>query len=181
VRVIGTIGLVVCVGGNLFSVQIMQIFGREYVASAYILRIYAVTNMLVFIVVLFDQFLLAIGHRRQVLYGSLLSLGSAIVLEIVLLRVWGIWGMMLAKIFSMVCQMIFQLWTFRADMRRAALQGFIRLAVPAAVMGIALVATGSLGLLARCLIVVPAVAAAMLAVRVLPPEELRWLRRLQIG
>jgi O-antigen/teichoic acid export membrane protein len=180
VRIIALLGIGICAACNVFHDQIMLIFGRQYVAEGYILRIYSITNMLVFLVILFDQFLLIAGLRRQTLIGALLSFLLALVLELVLIRPYGIVGMMMAKLFSVLCLIVYQLWMLRRDVRRAALDGLRRLLLPAAALAIAIVVTDGLPLAVRAAAVFGLPLAVLGLTRALPVSDLLLLRTIRV-
>jgi O-antigen/teichoic acid export membrane protein len=180
VRIIALLGIGICAACNVFHDQIMLIFGRQYVAEGYILRIYSITNMLVFLVILFDQFLLIAGLRRQTLIGALLSFLLALVLELVLIRPFGIIGMMMAKLFSVLCLIAYQLWMLRGDVRHAAFDGLRRLLLPAAVLAVAVVATEGLPLGVRASAVFGLPLVVLGLTRALPVSDLRLLRTIRV-
>ena len=122
-RILGGIGLGISVVCFLFAESIMTIFGAQFTHYAYILRIYSIINGLTYLVVMFDQFLLATGRRKQTLYGALIYFLLALALEPVTIRQWGIRGMMYAKLIAICCLIAFQITRFPGEIRLAALKG----------------------------------------------------------
>lgn len=183
VRLIGVISLVIAMMCGLFSEQVMMLFGRAYVGEAYILRIFSVISGLTFLVVVLDQFLLALGKRKQALYGAMLNLSIALITEPLTIRWWGIRGMMYSKGAAVLCLILFQLWCLRDDVRRAAVRGIARLLPAAAVLAGALLLTAG-DILAPALrvgIVAAALLGSFVAVRAVLPAELRVLRSLRVA
>jgi O-antigen/teichoic acid export membrane protein len=179
-RILGMIGLGVSVVCFLFAEPIMTIFGAQFAHDAYILRIYSIINGLTYLVVMFDQFLLATGRRKQTLYGALIYFLLALVLEPVTIRQWGIRGMMYAKLIAICCLIAFQITRFPREIRLAALGGMSRLLPSVVVFGAGLAATASLGTWTRGAIVAGLVAAVALGTRTVKLGELKALKTMRI-
>lgn len=182
VRIILLVNLAMCAVCFVFSEQIMMIFGRQYLSEAYILRVYSITNGFVFLVIVFDQFLLAVGRRRQTLYGALFSFFLALILEASLVGRFGMMGILFSKMFSVLCLITFQLYVSRIDVRQAALAGFRRMLLPAVVLAVALVATIPIdNVILRGLIVFAAVGGAIFGTRGVLLSEIRTLKELRVA
>lgn len=179
-RVIGVISLGLCLVCGLFGPQIMRLFGAQYVGEAYILQIYSVISALTFMVVMHDQFLLAIGKRAQTLQGALLYLALALLTEPLMIRWFGIRGMMYAKGLAICCLIVFQLSRFSRGVRVAAAKGIARLLPSGAVLLGAILLTADLSLPLRVPIVAMALAGSLLAFRTVTIAELKALRAMRV-
>lgn len=179
-RVIGVIALAVCVVCNLFAEQIMLLAGRQYVPDAYILRIFSAINGVSFLVIMFDQFLLAMGKRKQTLYGALLYFVVALGLEALIIRDWGIAGMMYAKLAAVCCLLVFQIGMVGREVRGAAIKALAHLIPPALVLAMALMVTVELAFPIRVAVVAALVAGAVILTRTLRLSELRTIRSMNV-
>lgn len=179
-RLIGVVALAMCAVCGLFAEQIMRIAGPQYVDEAYILRVFSAINALSFLVIMLDQFLLAMGKRRESLYGALIYFAAALGLEVVIIRDWGISGMLYAKMVAICCLLAFQIAMVGQEVRRAALKAIGNLIPSAAVLLAALVFTGGLDLPIRVAVVTAAVLATMLLMRTIRVSELRMLRTMRV-
>ncbi len=180
VRILGGIGFGVSVVCYLFAEQIMTIFGAQFTHDAYILRIYSVINGLTYLVVMFDQFMLAIGKRKQTLYGAAIYFALALLLEPVTIREWGIRGMMYAKLISICCLIAFQITRFPRDIRLAALKGMARILPSVALFAVAFAASTGMDMLPRAALVLGVSVAAMLLARTVSIGELKALKSMRI-
>lgn len=180
VRLIGVLGLGICTVCALFSDQIMLIAGREYVADAYILRVFSVINGLTFLVIMFDQFLLAMGRRKQTLYGAILYFALALGLETLIIGQWGIMGMLYAKLAAICCLILFQLYMVGADVRAAAVKALGNLLPAAAVLLVAVILTSGLDLWVRVPVVLVPTLGTLLLMRTVRLDELRALRTMKV-
>ena len=97
VNTLGAVGLTISAVAVIFAEEIIGLFGEVYIKNAWMLRIYAITNVLEFLVVLYDQSLIGIDKRREVMVGTLLSLGAALAFQVVGVLYWGIVGILLGK------------------------------------------------------------------------------------
>ncbi|MBS1913542.1 MAG: hypothetical protein JST22_16260 [Bacteroidetes bacterium] len=181
VRLVGVISLGLCLVCGLFGEQVMGVFGKEYVNDAYILRIFSVISALTFTVVVFDQFLLALGKRKQTLMGATLNLGLALLTEPITIRMWGIRGMMYSKGLALCCLILFQLTRMKPEARVAAWKGLLRLIPSAAVLLAALLFTVNYALPVRAVIAAVALLGMLLLMKTVRLEELRTLRRLRVS
>lgn len=179
-RVLGGVAIMISVICFLFAEQIMAIFDPAYVQYAYILRIYSITSGLEYLVVFFDQTLLAVELRKEMMIGTLLALGLAVIFQIGAIALWGIPGILIGKIAALICKIAYQLHALGGEIRTAALKSFVPLLAAAAVPAVALIATASLPVIPRAAIALPVAAAALFASRVIDPKELKVLRRLQL-
>lgn len=180
VRLIGVLGLGICAMCALFSEQIMLIAGREYVADAYILRMFSIINGLTFLVIVFDQFLLAMGRRKQTLYGAILYFVLALGLETLIIGRWGIMGMMYAKLAAVCCLVLFQLVMVGDEVRRSAARALGNLLPTAAVLLGAALATVHLDLWMRVPAVLVPTLGALLLMRTVKISELKMLRKMNV-
>jgi O-antigen/teichoic acid export membrane protein len=179
-RILGVIGMGGAVVAILFAREIMSIFGPQFVGDAYILKMYSLVSALVYLVVMFDQFLLAIGRRKQTLYGAMLYLGIALVTELFAVRSWGISGLIFAKTFATFCMLAFQGSRFSPEIRIAILKATARLLPSIGVMAAALLLTGEMELMPRSLIVIPSTICAVLLSRAVTVAELVTLKSMRI-
>lgn len=180
VRLIGVMGLGICAMCALFSEQIMLIAGQEYVGDAYILRVFSIINGLTFLVILFDQFLLAMGRRKQTLYGAILYFVLALGLETLIIGRWGIMGMLYAKLAAVCCLVLFQLVMVGSEVRRSAAKALVNLLPTAAVLLVAALATVHLDLPVRIPVVLVPTLAALLLMRTVKISELKMLRSMNV-
>lgn len=179
-RLTAVVGLGFCVVCVLFADQIMWIFPEQYASSAYILRLYSVIIALVFLVVAFDQYLLAVGRRRQVFISSSVNLGLSIALEIPFMLMYGIRGMMVAKVTAVVATIAYQISVLPHDMRAGAMKGLMRLLGPAAAFAACVAITTDMSVVLRAAITLTAVMASVVAFGTIRLEELNTLRRLRL-
>ncbi|MEP7220167.1 MAG: polysaccharide biosynthesis C-terminal domain-containing protein [Bacteroidota bacterium] len=179
-RILGVIGMGGAVVAMLFAREIMSIFGPQFIGDAYILKMYSLVSALVYLVVMFDQFLLAIGQRKQTLYGAMLYLGIALVTELFAVRSWGISGLIFAKTFATFCMLAFQASRFSPEIRIAILKATARLLPSIGVMAAALLLTGEMELIPRSLIVILSTLGAVLLSRAVTVAELVTLKSMRI-
>ncbi len=183
-RLLGGIAIGLSMVCFLFAEQIMAFFDPAYVEYAYILRIYSITSGLEYLVVFFDQTLLAVELRKEMMIGTLLSLGLVLVFQFVAISQWGIPGILIGKIAALCCKIAYQLLVLGRvlpGIRSGALKAFARLGAAAVPPSLALAFTGGLPLFARAGIVLAVTAASLLALRIVDLNELKTLRRLQIS
>ncbi len=180
VRIIGVIGLGICTVCALFSEQIILLAGREYVADAYILRMFSVINGLSFLVVMFDQFLLAMGRRKETLYGAIIYFVVALGLETLIIRDWGIMGMLYAKLAAICCLIVFQTMMLGREVRGAALKAIRHLLPSAVVLAVVVTLTGGLELGIRAVVVLGTTLGTVLLMRTVRISELRLLRTMNV-
>lgn len=179
-RILGTISILIALVCGLLGEKIMLLFGEEYVAEAYILQLYSIISGLSFLVVMFDHFLLAVGKRKQTLYGAALYLLLAMITEPWAIRVWGIRGMMYAKGAALCCMIVFQIFRFAPEIRLAAAKAIARLAPSAIVLFGTLLATSGMSLPPRIAIVTSATLASLLLLQTITREELVVLRKMKV-
>ncbi|MBC8144654.1 MAG: polysaccharide biosynthesis C-terminal domain-containing protein [bacterium] len=179
-RLTATIGLGLCVLCVLFADQIMGIFPAHYASGAYILRLYSVIIALVFIVVALDQYLLAVGKRRQVFVSSTVNLVLSIALEIPMILMYGIRGMMAAKIVAVVATIGYQVAALPGEMRSGAIKGLMRMIGPAAAFAVCVVATPEMSLPLRAGVTLTVVIASVVLFGTVRLGELNTLRRLRL-
>jgi hypothetical protein len=165
----------------VFADQIIAINGAQYHADGYILRFYSIANGLTFIVILLDSLLLSIGYRRQMLYGSLFAIGVALIAELIVVAPWGIRGIIAAKIATVSSLILFQLRMMPEKIRKPAISGLSKLAIPAGALAISLAATATLPLFARALICGSVVLVALFSLRIIRREELSMLRYIRLS
>lgn len=180
-RLIGAIALAICLVCGLFAEPIMRLFGEQYVHEAYILRIFSGISALTFIVVMMEQFLLALGRRKQALYGAVLNLALALATEPITIRLWGIRGMMYSKAFAMSCLIAFQISRMPAGARAAAARALLRLVPSAAALTAALLLTEGDGLAVRTAAASAAFALPLVLFRTLRVSELKALRAMRVA
>lgn len=181
VRLVLVVALGVAVVTNVFAGQIMMLFPPEYANDVYILRTYTAISALVFVSVANDQYLIAAGYRRQVAIGAMVSLGLAIALEVPLVFLYGVGGMMAAKILALLVAITYQLAVFSREMRAGALQGMTRMIGPIAVFAAGLVLTWNASVALQAAIMLPAVAGALVLFGALRRDELAQLRGLRLS
>jgi O-antigen/teichoic acid export membrane protein len=180
VRILGFVSVLLAAICWIFAAKLMGIFGQDYVAEAYILQLYSVISGLVFLVVLFDQFLVATDRRRQAMVGAGMQLAVALAMEPIAVSYFGMRGLVAAKGISIVLLLAYQLSRFEPSIRRSALLGFIRL-VPTIVAVVTVVLlTEELALLLRVLLVALGIAVVVLLVPPLRRQELRELQSIRI-
>lgn len=180
-RLLGGIAIGVSMVCFLFSEQIMAIFDPAYVQYAYILRIYSITSGLEYLVVFFDQTLLAVERRKEMMVGTLLSLGLVLIFQFAAIPTWGILGILIAKIAALLCKMTYQLYVLGNDIRGGAFKAFLRLGGGVVAPVLALLGTQSLPVVPRAGIVLIVTVASLLALRIIDLRELKVLRRLQLS
>jgi O-antigen/teichoic acid export membrane protein len=180
VRILGSLALAICAVCYLFGYQIMMLFGPKYIGETPILMLYSISNGITFFVILFDAFLLAMGYRKQVLAAAVVGFVAALTLELLLVREYAVPGLIAAKIGAQMVIIVWQLRSFQPTLRRGALAGLARLAMPAALLAGSLVATASLPLIPRAMIVLALLGGSLLLARVVRPEELQQLRRMKL-
>lgn len=180
-RLLGGIAIGISMVCFLFAEQIMAFFDPAYVEYAYILRIYSITSGLEYLVVFFDQTLLAVEMRKQMMIGTLFSLGLVLIFQFIAIQSWGIPGILIGKIAALVCKIAYQLFVLGKDIRSGALKAFLRLGAAALPPALALIATTTLPLLPRAAIVLTVTMISLIALRVIDWNELKVLRRLQLS
>lgn len=137
VRLIGSVGLGITLFCVLFAPQIMMIFGNEYAADAELLRLYSFANALTFLVVTFDQVLMAIGSRTKVLYGVVIGLVASLLLEVIaVVSVGSLESIIVAKICSIAFLVLLQTLFLPISIRRAAQQALMRIGAVMSVLAI---------------------------------------------
>lgn len=182
VRILILADLGICAVCWVFSDQIMLIFGKQYLSEAYILRVYSITNGLVFLVILFDQFLLAAGRRRQSLSGAVFAFILGAILEVIAVRWFGMMGVLTAKILAVGSLIVFQLAVSRRDVRQAALDGFRRMLLPAGVLAAAVALSWPLeSIVLRAVIVAAALGVGIIISGAVQPAEIRRLKELRVA
>lgn len=179
-RLLGGIALLLCGACFLFADDILRLFNPETVQYAYILRIFSITVGLEYLVVFFDQSLLAVDSRKEVMIGTVLSLVLALTFQVAAVAYWGIVGIMFGKIAAVALKIVYQLKVLGSEVRRETLKGFLRLAVGAVVLAGTLYLSESLHIVLRSLIVFGGVIATLFLARIVDRKELGRLRRLQL-
>lgn len=179
-RTLGGVAIFISAVCFLFAEEILWIFNEDYVAYAYILQIYSITNGLEYLVVFFDQTLLAIDSRKEVMIGTLLSLVLALGFQLAAIPYWGIHGILVAKILAVIAKIGYQLFVLGKDIRRGALKAFVRLAMGVVGLVLILLVTDSLPIIPRAFITFVSVAAMLIVGRIVDIKELRRLRQLQL-
>jgi O-antigen/teichoic acid export membrane protein len=180
-RIIGVISLAICLMCGLFGQEIMKLFGPQYTGEVYILQIYSVISALTFMVVMHDQFLLAIGKRAQTLQGAMLYLTLALITEPIMIRLFGIRGMMYAKGLAICCLILFQLSRFAPGVRLASAKAFGRLLPSGGVLLGSLMLTDGLTMPLRVLTVSAAFAGSVLGMKTVKISELKALRAMRVA
>jgi len=180
VRLVFVLGFAISVVCLIFGDRIILIFGAKFAGDAYILRIYSIITAMTFVVVLLDQFLIAIGSLRQALFGLILSILLSVVFEVIFIQRFAIYGVMYAKMAVLAILIPFQLMMLPSDIRRAAARALLHALVPVSVFAALYFATASLPMIVRGAIAIPAVAALVVATKVLRPSDLRSLREIRV-
>lgn len=180
VRLVFVLGFGISLLCLLFGDQIILIFGAKFANDAYILRIYSIITAMTFIVVLLDQFLIAIGSLRQALFGLILSIVLSLIFEVIFIQRFAIHGVMYAKMIVLGILIPFQLMMLPSDIRRAAAKALLHAMIPVAVFALLYIATDSMSTVVRGLITIPVVAAVVIGTKVLRPSDLRSLREIRI-
>ena len=181
VRIVMLVALAVALTATLFAEEIMSLFPAEYASETYVLRLFSGITALVFLVVAFDQYLLAAGLRQKVLNGALINLTLAIALEIPLVTWYGIRGMLAAKAVALVVTIIYQLNSARRDMRAGALEGLARMVPPVLVGAACIFLTATLPLLMRAPLTLVATAASLVVFGTMRRSELGQLKRIRLS
>lgn len=179
VRVLGSVALVILGVGWVHAQDLMRIFGPEYMREAYILRIYGCVSLIAFQVVLFDQFLMALGRRTVTLIGGLMQVSLALTLELLVVGRWGLPGLVAAKGLSMIALVGYQLWRVPGNARSAALQGHLRLLATGIALAASLFLTEGVNEFVRGPVIVAVVVTSLILFRVVTREDLRRLRRIR--
>ncbi len=134
-RILGSVGILIGMFCFIFAEQILSLFGPEYVSSAWILRVYCLTNLLEFGVMFYDQSLIGINKHRQVMAGTIGALLLALGFQIAGALLWGVPGILAGKIAAVSCKIAYQLSIFRPRWRREALYALVRLGGIVALFG----------------------------------------------
>jgi O-antigen/teichoic acid export membrane protein len=179
-RIVGILGIALCAASVLSADLLMLLFPQSGPHSAQILRGYSGVIAAVFLVVLLDGILLALGRRRTVLLGAAVGLAVALTLEILMIRPWGVAGILVAKGISVVVLIAFQLYALHRTGVRGATRAVVRL-LPAAMLFASTWWLGSgHGPVAEIVLPILASAAGLAMTRVLNAEEVRTLRALRL-
>lgn len=180
VRLLVGIGLLVGIVGAIFAEPILSLFGPEYRDDAWILRIYAISNLLEYLVVFFDQHFIAVSRRREVMIGTLLSLGLALGFQLALVPVWGLAGILIGKILALLCKLAYQYTRALPESRRGATAAALR-SLP--VLGLTVAGyllSGGLPMIPRALLLTGLCALLLYLFRVVDPSEIGRIRRLRL-
>lgn len=180
-RLTGLFALGLAAVAMVFADEILGLFPSEYAGGGYIIRLYAIVIALVFLIVVFDGFLIAIENRRRLLIGAFGGLALAVVLEAFLVGPFGVRGMLIGKIAVLVGLLWYQIASFPAEMRAGARSGLWRLALPIAVFVAAYVLADGLSLALHASIVFVATTLSAALVRTITFEEIRRIRTLAIS
>lgn len=179
VRLLGIAGMMIAAIAWIFSSALMSLFGPDYVHEAYILQLFAFVNILIFQVVLADQFLIAIGKRRAPLVGAIIQVTTAVVLEVMIVGSLGVKGMVVAKGVSYIVLHAYQLSQWPKDAYRAAIIGYGRLIPTALALGGSIYATVRMNDVLSIGIVLTATCAAAFAFRSVTLSDLMRLREIR--
>ena len=179
-RTLGGVAIFISAVCFLFAEDILWLFDPDYVSYAYVLRIYSITNGLEYLVVFFDQTLLAVDSRKEVMIGTLLSVVLALVLQLAAIPLWGIHGLLIAKIVAVVAKIIYQLVVLGKDIRVGALKAFYRLSYGIVSLIGVLFLTSSMPIVPRTLVTLVVVCAVLVLGRIVDLKALSRLRRLQL-
>jgi O-antigen/teichoic acid export membrane protein len=175
-RLIGLIAIAITGTAIVFADELLKLFPAAYAGGGYIVRLYALTTALVFLVVVYDGFLIAIEYRRRLLTGAVGTLILALVLEVMLITRFGVTGLLVAKMIALVCLIAFQLVSFPREMRSGALAGLGRVLIPVAAFAVAYVATQELALAWRAVATIGGVLATVALFRTISFDEIRRIR-----
>ena len=179
-RALGGVALLISAGCFLFAEEILWLFNEEYMKYGYILRIYSITNGLEYLVVFFDQTLLAVDSRKEVMTGTLLSLILALGFQLAAVPLWGIHGILVAKIAAIAIKISYQLFVLGKDIRLGALRGFLRIGLGVVALVLILMLTQWLPVIPRALVTFVALGGVLFAGKIVDLKELGRLRRLQL-
>jgi len=180
-RLLGATALLICAVCWVYAEPLMRIFGAEYASEAYILRLYAIVTVIVFQVVLLDQFLLALGRRPATLVGAIFQITLALLLELAVVGRWGLSGILIAKGISMSALVLFQLFRLPSEAARGARGGIMRLTAVAMVLVASLVMSQEFAPAFRAAIAVLATMAGIIGFRLVTLTDLQRLRSVRLG
>ncbi|MCE2502601.1 MAG: polysaccharide biosynthesis C-terminal domain-containing protein [Chlorobi bacterium] len=181
VNVLGGIAISISAISLLFAEEIIGLFGKVYTENAWMLRIYSITNILEFLVILYDQSLIGIDKRREVMTGTLLSLGLALAFQVVGIIYWGIAGILVAKTFSVAGKIVYQMVVIGKSYRVGAINGMIRLTAVAILFAAGYYFTTDITeSIFRAVLLLPLLVIILFASRTINFSDLRKLRRLQL-
>lgn len=181
VRLLGAIGLVVGLVAALFAPQILSLNGPEYVEVAWILRWYAITNLLEYLVIFFDQSLVAVGKRKEVMIGTLISLVAALALQAGLIGTYAIVGILVGKIGALVLKIAYQCSRFDAGYRTGVLLGLARVLPVAVLLILLFLVTTDMTMIPRIAVMFGAGLASLLVAGLVRPSEIRRLQSMRLG
>lgn len=180
VRVLGSVSLMILAVGWVYAEELMGVFGSAYIREAYILRIFGCVSLVIFQVVLFDQFLLALGRRTATLAGSLIQVSLALLLETAVVSQWRLSGLLAAKGLSMLALVAFQLSRLPAEARVSAMSAHLRLLSTGLVLASALYVTEDVSVVFRGPIVIAVVAVSAYVLKMITAEDINRLRRIRL-
>jgi len=181
VRALGSAALAIVAVSWAYAGDLMLIFGPEYASEAYILRLYSCMGVIVYLVVLFDQFLLALGRRPATLVGGLLGVSLALILEFAVVGSWGVRGILAAKGVALTSVIGYQLSRLPRDVRSSAMRAALSVLAVAGVLAAAIAATEAISSLVRGPILVVTTAGAIMLFKVVTLTDIARLRRIRVS
>ena len=180
VRLLIAIGLLVGIVAAVFAEPILSLFGPEYRDDAWMLRIYAISNLLEYLVIFLDQHFIALAKRREVMIGTLLSLGLALGFQLALVPLWGLTGILVGKVLALVGKLTYQYARGDGTTRRGATTAMFRTLPVLGVTVAAYLLTPGVPMILRALLVVGAALLLLWWFRIIDPAEIARIRRLRL-
>jgi len=174
------LALIVFSVSNIFSEEIISIFGSQYHTSAGLLRLYSFSIGGTFLIVYFDQMLLAVGYRVKVFYGALIGLVIAIVSETLVIQGYGVVGIIFAKMFAMFSVMSFQIFSMTKEMRKGIIDGFIKFVPSILILGCLVYFTENINSLLKGIILILSLFTTVWLFQIFTLKEIRTVRNLNI-
>ena len=181
IRLLAAIALVVGLGVAIYAEQILSLFGPEYVDDAWILQVYAITNLLEYMVIYLDQGFVALGMRKEVMVGTLFALFLALALQVGMVPFLGLAGILIGKVGALVAKIFYQYRFSLPSSRKGIVDGMLRLLPVLSGAGVLFFLTDAISPLHRGLVVIPIVLVLLILTRVVDFAELQMLRRLRIS
>jgi O-antigen/teichoic acid export membrane protein len=180
-RTLGAASLVSGTMALLFADDIMLLFGSDYVEYAWILRVFTITMALEFIVILLDNVLIAVGKRREVMTGTVLSLVLALVFELALIPGMAIAGLLVGKILALVCKVFYQQRVVGREYRSDVLRSLTLIVGAGGTVAGAFLLTDGLSLEFRIVALFAAAGLGMTLFRLIDMEGLKILRSMTLS
>ncbi|MGE3800761.1 MAG: hypothetical protein AB7H80_07055 [Candidatus Kapaibacterium sp.] len=182
-RILGSVGILIGVFCFIYAEPILSLFGPKFIASAWILRIYALTNLLELMVMFYDQSLIGINKHREVMGATIGALILALILQIIGVIFWGLPGILFGKMATVACKIVYQLTLFSPVWRREAIYSLARIGGSVLFFAAGIYGMNSLDLspIVEGVILLPAVVGALFFLKVIDLPGILKLRSIRLG